>query len=269
MKISTKLSWFYVSVLAVFCLLAVSLAAVLRSVSAGYDALLNSPVRQIDRARVVQVDFKKQVQEWKDILLRGHDPDDLARYTAQFHEEEDRVRTGAMALAGVVQDPQARQLLDQFLAAHQALSGKYEEAYNAYVQGHADFKSADRIVRGQDRAPTDLFDQFVERLDSIVHSSVEAQTKAARQARNLAMGTAGALLAAIGVAGLMLVRSIIERLSRLKAVSDRLARADISGLTVEISGNDEIAAFGASLKGVHAAIEELLHVADEEAAVKS
>jgi hypothetical protein len=28
--------------------------------------------------RVSQVDFKKQVQEWKDILLRGHNPEDTS-----------------------------------------------------------------------------------------------------------------------------------------------------------------------------------------------
>jgi len=179
MKISTKLALFYISILAVFCLLAFALTRVLHSVSAGYDALLNTPVRQIDQARVVQVNFKKQVQEWKDILLRGHNPADLATYTKQFHDEEERVRAGATALANEVQDAQTKQLLEQFLAAHQVLSQKYEEAYETYLAGNADFKAADKIVRGQDRPPTDLFDRVVQRLDTLVQESVQAQTNAA------------------------------------------------------------------------------------------
>ncbi len=268
MKISKKLSLFYVSVLAVFFLLSFSLTAVLRSVSAGYDAVLSTPVRQIDEARVIQVDFKKQVQEWKDILLRGHNPVDLATYTKQFHEQEEQVRKGATELDEQVQDAQARQLLGQFLSAHQALSQKYQLAYEAYLAGNADFKAADRIVRGQDRPPTDLFDKVVARLDTRVQESIQAQAHAARRGRNRSLGIASGLLALIGVVGLFMVRNIVGRLSRLKAVSDRLAAADISGLTIDVEGRDEIAVFGSSLKGVHAAIEELLQMAAAETAAK-
>jgi methyl-accepting chemotaxis protein len=268
MKISTKLALFYVSVLAVFCLLSFGLTAVLHSVTAGYGALLDSPVRQIDEARVVQVDFKKQVQEWKDILLRGHNPEDLIIYTKQFHQQEDRVRTGAQALSSQVQDAQARELLEQFLAAHEALGRQYEQAYEVYVAGNADFKAADKVVRGRDRPPTDLFDKVVQRLDALVEQSVRAQARAARNARNAALGIAGGLLALIGIVGFFLVRDIVRRLSRLKAVSDRLALADISGLTIDVPGRDEIAAFGTSMKGVHAAIQELLHLSSTESAVK-
>jgi methyl-accepting chemotaxis protein len=269
MKISTKLSSFYIGVLVVFCFLAFALASDLHSVSAGYDALLNSPVRQMDAARVVQVNFKKQVQEWKDILLRGHNPDDLITYTKQFHAMEAQVRTGATTLSQQVQDAEAKQLLEAFLSAHTALSQQYQMAYDAYVAGNADFKSADKIVRGRDRPPTDLFDKVVQRLDTLVQESVRSQTAAARHARNLAFGVAGSLLVLIGAIGFFLVRDIVNRLAHLKAVSDRLARADLSGLDVDVSGNDEIAAFGISMRGVHAAIEELILLSSVETTAKS
>jgi methyl-accepting chemotaxis protein len=258
MKISTKLIVFYVAVLAVFSSLAFALVTELRSVAAGYDALLGSTVRQMDQARTVQVTFKKQVQEWKDILLRGHTPDDLAKYTKQFHEKEELVRGGAQSLSLQVQDAEAKQSLEQFIASHLVLSQKYQLAYEAYVAGNADFKAADKIVRGQDRAPTDLFDKVVQRLEVRVQESVAAQTRAARDGRNVALGAAGSLLLLLGGVGFFLVRDILGRLASLKAVSDRLARADLSGLTIDIAGHDEIAAFGESMKGVHAAIEELL-----------
>ena len=44
--------------------------------------------------------------------------------------------------------------------------------------------------------------------------------------------------------------------------------ADMSGLAIDVSGHDEIASFGASMKGVHAAIEELLHTSSTETAVR-
>jgi methyl-accepting chemotaxis protein len=261
MKISTKLIVFFCGVVTLFVLLAVALLAQTRTVSAGYDALLSQQVRQAEAARVIQVSFKKQVQEWKDILLRGHTPDDLAKYTKQFHDEELSVRSGAEALAAGMQDAACRELLNQFVRAHETMGDKYQAAYEAYVASGFDFKVADKMVRGQDRAPTNLFDQVVERLNGDVAASVAAQERAVGRARNLALALSGGLLAGLGLVGFVTVRTILERLGRLKAVSDRLARADIEGLSVDISGPDEIGQFGESMKGVHAAIEELTKLA--------
>ena len=261
MRISTKLSVFYVAVLTVFCAVSFALMSQLRSVAAGYDALLGSAVVQMDAARVVQVDFKKQVQEWKDILLRGHTPADLVKYTGPLHEREATVKSGAATLAREVQDAEARSLLVQFLAADSVLSGKYAEAYAAYTAGHFDFKAADKLVRGQDRPPTDLFDNVVKRLDVRVKAAVEAQRAAVVRSRNVTLAVAGTLLLLLGGIGFVIVRDVLSRLARLKEVSDRLAVADISGLVIDISGKDEIGAFGGSMKGVHAAIEELISVA--------
>ena len=261
MKISTKLIMFFCGVVALFVLLAVALLAQTRTVSAGYDALLSRQVRQAEEARVIQVGFKKQVQEWKDILLRGHTPDDLAKYTRQFHEHESGVLSAAEALAADMQDAECRELLNQFVDAHKTLSAEYRAAYDAYVGGGFDFKAADKMVRGQDRPPTDLFDQVVKRLNDDVVASVAAQERAVGRARNLALALSGGLLAGLGLVGFVTVRTILGRLGRLKAVSDRLARADIEGLSVDISGPDEIGQFGESMKGVHAAIEELTKLA--------
>src|ERR1700752_5170100 len=103
MKISTKLIMFFCGVVTLFVLLAVALLAQTRAGSAAYDALLPRQVRPAEEARGIQVSFKKQVQEWKDILLRGHTPDDLAKYTRQFHEQESSVLSGAEALAAEMQ----------------------------------------------------------------------------------------------------------------------------------------------------------------------
>src|SRR5262249_15159856 len=129
----------------------------------------------------------------------------------------------------------------------------------------ADFKAADALVRGQDRAPTNLFDKVVQRLESRVQSTVAAQQLAASRNQNLALGISGGLLFLFGVLGFATVRSIVRRLAALRAVSNKLANADVAGLSIDISGKDEIGEFGESMKGVHAAIEELLHLAETPA----
>ncbi|HWY61740.1 MAG TPA: hypothetical protein VNW15_07545 [Rhizomicrobium sp.] len=265
MKIATKLGLLFAGMIIVFILLGVTLLVQMKAVSNGYDALLASPVHDIDSARMVQVNFKKEVQEWKDTLLRGYNSKDLATYGKQFHEQEATVREGAVALAGTVQDGEAHKLLTQFIAADDAMSAKYQHAYEVFVAGGADFKSADALVRGQDRAPTDLFDKVVARLDARVQSTITAQQLSVRRNQALALGISGGLLLLLGALGIMTVRSIVKRLAELHAVSERLARADVAGLSIDISGKDEIGEFGESMKGVHAAIEELLQIAEAPA----
>lgn len=261
MRISTKLTLFFAAVMAVFCALAVSSFLQLRHVPRDYDALLNTSVRDMDRARLIQLEFKKQVQEWKDILLRGHNPQDLSKYTLQFHNESDTVASEAAALAREAVDPEARDLLQQFLRAHRAMNEKYEQAYAIYVNGHADFKAADKIVRGQDRAPTILFDQVVQRLDARLRAAIEIQEASARKQLTVAIAMAGGLLGIICALGLLTVRSVLKRIESLRAISDRIAHADIEGLAIPISGTDEIGQFGDSMRGIYSAIEELLKLA--------
>ena len=52
----------------------------------------------MDTARVAQVDFKKQVQEWKDLLLRGADAAAFTKYHDAFVEQSNAVNVDLAAL---------------------------------------------------------------------------------------------------------------------------------------------------------------------------
>src|SRR5262245_59961150 len=51
-----------------------------------------------DLGRQAQVHFKIQVQEWKNVLLRGADPELLKKYRAGFEKEEAAVRKNLTVL---------------------------------------------------------------------------------------------------------------------------------------------------------------------------
>jgi hypothetical protein len=76
--------------------------------SAAYDRMLGqAEVQHQDRARVIQVDFKKQVQEWKNLLLRGAKRGEFVKYRDSFINEEAKVRDEAKRLLADVADPEA------------------------------------------------------------------------------------------------------------------------------------------------------------------
>ena len=58
-----------------------------------------------DNVRVMQLTFKKQVQAWKDILLRGSDPESLKEYEAEFLKLDAEVQKEGQELKEIATDP--------------------------------------------------------------------------------------------------------------------------------------------------------------------
>jgi methyl-accepting chemotaxis protein-1 (serine sensor receptor) len=147
----------------------------LNTVVAAYETLFDRNVRAQDLSRVMQVTFKKQVQEWKDTLLRGRDPEALRKYSGAFQQESVVIQEIAGRLKAAIDDAEARQLLDQFRDAHQAMMTRYDAALAGFAaSGGRDQAAADAMVKGQDRAPTDLIDRIV--------ASIAAQNQVRRGA---------------------------------------------------------------------------------------
>src|SRR6266699_4201518 len=69
-----------------------------REIYAIQDAASSRQVTQLAASAKMQLDFKKQIQEWKDILLRGRDPEALKNYTAAFFQQEAAVKKDAEEL---------------------------------------------------------------------------------------------------------------------------------------------------------------------------
>lgn len=181
-RLSTR-TWF---VVALFCAAAVSTCAFLvyrLSYSARtYDLLFDREIHDQTEVRLLQVGFKKQVQEWKDILLRGKDPVALRTHTAQFLEEDRKVNEIAAALHESVEDPSVRALVGRFIDAHSRLDANYLSALASFnTNGHDPFE-ADRMVRGQDRPPTDLLDRIAELMSEHTGHQVKAQNAASNRA---------------------------------------------------------------------------------------
>lgn len=73
-----------------------------------------------DQAAVLRIEsrFKIQVQEWKNVLLRGRDPAKLDKYWQGFEKEESSVASEAAALQATLPAGEARDLVGAFIAAH-------------------------------------------------------------------------------------------------------------------------------------------------------
>ena len=139
-------------------------------------------VQAIDAARSAEVHFKKQVQEWKNILLRGNDRDMFERHLQAFNEEDRLVNEHLQSLSGIAATtglsvPEIAEVLN----IHQQLGNRYRETLKDYQQN--DLKSAvvvDKIVRGIDREPTDQIDSLVGKIMAQADQRLRAKEAVAK-----------------------------------------------------------------------------------------
>jgi len=219
------------------------------SICAAYDATFEkgiSEFHQQDAARVIQVTFKKQVQEWKDVLLRGSDPDSLAKYTDAFHERERTVRTAAEDLQSTVTDPEVRALLSDFQQAHMTMGSSYEKALSAFAAAKgANQHEVDGMVKGQDRAPTDLIDKIVARLSAHTQSLAASQKEAVDRERSWITIALLAGFASIGAIAWIMVRGVNGSLQRaVTGLTD--GTAQITSAAAQVSSAAQSLAQGTS-----------------------
>ena len=198
-----------------------------------------------DAARTAAVGFKIQVQEWKNVLLRGHDAGDLDRYVRAFRERgtavlEDlaRLERTLVSLGAPTRDVQEARRL------HGVLAGQYEAALQQFEAGRLEStQSVDRLVRGQDRPLDQKLESIVEELRkfSAADTARIAAAAAARQRQALALmlGVMGAVLLAGAVLGLWIARGITRPLEQAVAAAQRVAAGDLT-VRLEAGRRDEI-----------------------------
>jgi PAS domain S-box-containing protein len=195
--------------------------------------------RQIIQVRSLQVDFKKQVQEWKNILLRGHVPADLDKYTSLFLKSESDVNQGVRQVLERIEDPAVRSKLEEFEQAHRNLGGSYRTALASFVQT-LDIHASDRLVRGQDRRPTDMLDDVVAAMDASFAQMSAGLSASWETEWRRALGVTAAsllgLLVILGFLGTSVTRPIVALARTMKV----LAREETPDLRVSSTRKDEI-----------------------------
>ena len=107
----------------------------------------------LDQCDLATNSLQAQVQEWKDILLRGNNPDDFEKHFAAFEKHEETVQATLLRLkSAMVNAGLDSQLAADATKAHTELCAKYRDALKSFVKSNSEAgKSVDKTVRGIDR----------------------------------------------------------------------------------------------------------------------
>ncbi|MES2316328.1 MAG: methyl-accepting chemotaxis protein [Pseudomonadota bacterium] len=217
----------------------------------------------VDTARSAQVEFKIQVQEWKNILLRGTDPAQLEKYTAAFKKSGEKTNAELQKVNTVLGKLGiSTGLVAEAISAHDALGKEYLEALTKFDGAKPEsYKEIDALVKGKDRAPTKKIDEIVNFI-SVQSTTLMATINKQRveTERQTSIGLATILLVTIVVgAAIMvwLVRSITKPLNEALEIARTVASGDLS-THIDVKGTDEIGMLLMSLKDMHDSLAEIV-----------
>ncbi len=203
--------------------------------------VLTSYMRWMELARVQQVNFKKQVQEWNNILLRGHRPEDFERHRQLFLVQERLVQENGKALTGMLTQPALRAREDEFLKVHEELGRRYRNALGVFEQsGRLNFQSVDRLVRGMDHVPTDLIDGLVASIANDFDQYKTSLAAVVLDEQRYAVGAALSVFLGLMLASHLLARRITRSIHDLTRTVARVSAEKDYSLRAQRSSRDEL-----------------------------
>lgn len=194
------------------------------------------------------VSFKTQIQEWKNILIRGNDPKSLEKYQQAFEEQGkkmDGYLKESISLQKKLNKPTAE--IEALLSTHSELTAKYLEALKSFDAKDPNAgKLVDQLVKGMDRATSDGISLLVSRIEKDYAATV-AESQAQAEQTSVTARNSFIIIALLGVAvGLILsfttLRKVLNQLGGEPAyamdVANQIANGNLNTPIVIAQGGD-------------------------------
>lgn len=170
-------SVFLVILIALFCFRYLSHAVT------AYSDLMSGTLKSSQMVDTANLEFKIQVQEWKNVLLRGSKPENLDKYWKQFESHESKVNvqlTALQTLATNQNDPMLVSQIKELLDEHTQLGVAYRKGKDVFLAAGADPTVGDKAVTGIDRGASDKMSALVK----LLHEKADKESLLIREHAN-------------------------------------------------------------------------------------
>lgn len=130
-----------------------------------YAGLVEHEVTAVSLVDKINLDFTRQIQAWKNLLIRGKDSQQREHYWNSFLALHDTVQNDAQQFVNLGRQANARGQMVQFKQQHQQLLPEYQAAYAGFVDANYDAMVADKLAGNIDTGPTKLLAKLSEQFD--------------------------------------------------------------------------------------------------------
>jgi len=186
-------------------------------------------------------DFKSQVNDWKNVLLRGSNPAQLDKHWKAFLAHENAVSEQGKKLLTVMPDGAGKKLLGDFIQAHSKMGADYRKGLEYFKAANYDPAGGDNTAEGMDQAPLQMLADAATKVRA-ENAATSADTAAAAERAVLVSLVLMLVVCAISVAfGFWLSRAVVRQLGGEPNVAvdmaQRVAGGDFSQMTKSVGGN--------------------------------
>jgi hypothetical protein len=235
MKIAQKLGLLVGSLLAAMLALIAGLSLQIANVANGYDDLLAGQVEQSAQARALQVQFQKQIVNYKNVLLVGNDPVAYSAGLKAANASSADVDKLTAQLVEVSTNDRIRASLKEFQSSHTTMGIVYKAAFEGLASNRLDVTSANAAVAGQAAFPSDLIDSVLSQSAVAVNESVAAQQDAVRNNIVIIVGLSALLLLLAAGFATFAIRNIVRPVRSLTAAALDAANNRLPNVVAQIA----------------------------------
>ncbi len=173
-NLRTKLLLLLVSTLAVIFLAVWIGLSSMSGVISEYSSAVNTTVRYSNEVSAINVRFKTQVQEWKNTLITGRDPEQREKYWGRFNENAQKIQAAYKKLLNEMDSGDAGyNNLAKFANSYPPMIAAYKNGYQEFVAANYDISVGDKAVSGIDREPSNNLSDAVEDMISGINKTSE------------------------------------------------------------------------------------------------
>jgi len=258
--LKTRLLLIVTSALIVMTLLSLYTTGLFSSKIDRYQSLLAIESSAAVQIGVLNQDFKTQVQEWKNVLLRGRDSADREKYWQRFQSKQQSIQHTAQDILTLPIPAETASSVALFAKTHAAIFSQYQDGYTVYVSNNFDHMQADALVRGIDREPSKALSQAVASSSLAIDKASEQLAASSKKLSTIAyfiivLVLVVSLLVTERILSVTVTHPIGNMIEQLKKVS----HGNFS-TSVKVDGEDEIAQMGHAIELVR---EKMSSISDE------
>jgi len=235
----------------VLLLLVGAMSVILIAVFIGFSSIKNAMTdygESVNQEATIMLDvadlnikFKTQVQEWKNTLIRGNDPQQLDKYWGRFNKTAIQIQSSYQHLLQTMpnSDP-AKPYVEKFAQSYPKMLKAYRAGYLAFIESNKDISKADSSVSGIDRGPTE---SLTLAMNAVSKSILELKAKNESRAQSTFLFTKVStviiiVLILLGVSWFINTK-IIAPLKAITMASQKIAAGDFTG-KISSTNPDEI-----------------------------
>ncbi|WP_119395541.1 methyl-accepting chemotaxis protein [Salinibius halmophilus] len=191
-----------------------------------YDEVVNIEIKAAQLADQMNIEFKRQVQEWKNVLIRGANTDQREKYWRQFQEQEQIIQSlGQQLLPLLASKPEFRRDAQAFLDSHDSMGVAYRRGFNDFTAANYNHTAGDKAVSGIDREPSARLDELANALTtSAAEHGQELQQTSAQLVRtaiaSVVVISIVVVLLALWLISKFITRPLVATSSALRKIAD-------------------------------------------------